>query len=85
MKKFVWVLFLVGFVGASANDALKAEVTTWLQGLDGGAQKAKYDSLSPEKQATLDKFFEECRADVASGKSPKGTCKPLFLEKLKAL
>lgn len=85
MKKFIWVLFLVGCVGVSANDALKAEVTTWLQGLDGGAQKAKYDSLGAEKQSALDKFFEECRADVASGKLPKGTCKPLFLEKLKAL
>jgi hypothetical protein len=85
MKKFVCVLFLIGFTGAFADDALKAEVKTWLQGIEGGVQKAKYDSLDAEKQSALDKFFEECRADVASGKSPKGTCKPLFLEKLKAL
>lgn len=38
-----------------------------------------------EKQANLDTFFEECRADVASGKLPKGTCKPLFLNKLKGI
>lgn len=85
MKKFLCVLFLVGFVGASANDALKVEVTTWLQGIEGGAQKAKYDSLGADKQSVLDTFFEECRGDVASGKLPKGTCKPLFLEKLKAM
>lgn len=84
MKKFFCVLLVVGMTSVFANDALKVEVTTWLQGLDGG-QKGKYDSLSPDKQAALDTFFEECRADVASGKLPKGTCKPLFLEKLKAL
>ncbi|MCX6074668.1 MAG: hypothetical protein NTY39_10145 [Campylobacterales bacterium] len=85
MKKILCVLLLVGFTGVSANDALKAEVGTWLQGIDGGAPKAKYDSIGADKQSALDKFFEECRADVASGKLPKGTCKPLFLEKLKAM
>jgi len=85
MKKSFVAIVLFGSVSLFANDALKAEVSAWLQTVDGGALKAKYDGLAKDKQAALDKFFEECRADVASGKLPKGTCKPAFIEKIKGM
>lgn len=82
MKKIFLAVSLLSSIGLMANDALKAEMTSWLA-KDHPAAKAKYDSLSQDKQKELDSFFESCRADVASGKLPKGTCKPALLEKLK--
>lgn len=85
MKKTISIITILGSVSLFANGALKSEVSAWLATVDGGTPKIKYDGLAKDKQAGLDKFFEDCRADVASGKLPKGTCKPLFLEKLKGL
>ena len=85
MKKVISIVAVLGAVVLFANDALKTEVSAWLATVDGGAPKIKYDGLSKDKQAGLDKFFEDCRVDVASGKLPKGTCKPMFLDKLKGL
>lgn len=83
LKKTFLISFLV--VGAFADTALKTEVNTWLKTVENGIFKVKYDSLSQDKQNELDTFFEECRKDVASGKLPKGTCKPEFIKKLKGI
>lgn len=85
MKKIISIVAILSSISLFANDTLKAEVSAWLATVDGGTPKIKYDGLAKDKQAGLDKFFEDCRTDVASGKLPKGTCKPLFLEKLKGL
>ena len=85
MKKIISTVAILGSISLFANEALKTEVSAWLATVDGGVPKIKYDGLAKDKQAGLDKFFEECRADVASGKLPKGTCKPLFLNKLKEM
>ncbi len=82
MKKVIFILSIFS-LSVFANVTLQTEVQAWFITIDGGTPKIKYDGLAKDKQAVLDKFFEEYRADVASGKLPKGTCKPLFLNKLK--
>jgi|GEM_PF-3597689 hypothetical protein len=83
MKKIFLVVTLALFIGSMTTTAFSAsDLMEWLATPENATIKAKFDGLSKDKQADLEKRYEACKKDVADGKLPKGTCKPKVKEEL---
>jgi hypothetical protein len=84
MKKSLIAITLALFLGAMTTPVFAAsDLTEWLATPENAAIKAKFDALSKDKKADLEKRYEECKKDVTDGKLPKGTCKPRVTAELK--
>jgi len=83
MKKSLIGIILALFVISMTTPVFAAsDLMEWLATPENSAIKAKFDALSKDKQADLEKRYEACKKDVTDGKLPKGTCKPKVKEEL---